>query len=289
MHIYLNGHIVKQEEAKISPFDHGYMYGLGLFETFRIYNGHPFLFDDHLERLKDGLEQLNIHWEMSRNKIISILDNLLEANHLSDAYVRMNISAGIGEVGLQTYDYIDPTMIVYMKPIKEAVMIEKEAVILQTARNTPEGHYRLKSHHYLNNIIGKRELGDDFTKEGIFLTKEKFLAEGIVSNLFWVKNDAVFTPSLETGILNGITREIIKELLSINKIKLNEGCYKVADLLTSNEVFVTNSIQEIVPINKIGDISFSGSQGSITMQLKQQYSQLTTSLWSRKELEERIV
>ncbi|WP_044895818.1 aminodeoxychorismate lyase [Bacillus alveayuensis] len=288
MYVYVNGSIVKKEEARISPFDHGFMYGIGLFETFRTYDGHPFLLDDHLERLNDSLQEINIKLQLNRAEIVEIIDQLLEANKLKDAYIRLNVSAGIGDLGLQTNEYEEPTIIVYMKPVPHAASDEKVCTILQTRRNSPEGEKRLKSHHYLNNIFGKREIGNNPNIEGIFLTEAGFIAEGIVSNIFWRKNNIVYTPSLETGILNGITRQFVLTLLSALGIKYEEGLYKLNELEQADEIFLTNSIQEIVPVRQLNDWLYPGVEGSLSKMLKHQYQRFTTSLWTRYELKERI-
>jgi 4-amino-4-deoxychorismate lyase len=285
MYIYVNGDIVKKEDAVISPFDHGYMYGLGLFETFRIYNGHPFLLDDHLERLNAGLRELLIDKQFTRPEVMAVLEQLLKVNKLTNAYVRWNVSAGIDELGLNTQTYENPTVICYMKPIEgAAATIEKEAVILNIRRNTPEGKYRLKSHHYLNCILGKREIGNDPRIEGIFLTKDDYVAEGIVSNIFWVKNETVYTPSLYTGILNGVTRQFVMTLAKKAGFEVVEGLFTKMDLLSSDEVFVTNSIQEIVPIRQIHDVRFPGKEGAISQIFMNKYAIYKNVLWSRNEL-----
>lgn len=143
---------------------------------------------------------------------------------------------------------------------------------------------RLKSHHYLNNVLAKREVGSDLNKEGIFLTQEGFLAEGIVSNLFFVKDDCVYTPSLETGILNGITRQFIFTLLQKKNIEVVEGLFTVEQLLEGDEAFVTNSIQEIVPLRSIKNKQFSVGDDALTAQLQKEYRSYTMSLMSRHEL-----
>ena len=194
MLIYVNGQYVKASEARISPYDHGYLYGLGVFETFRIYNGHPFLLDDHYDRLIDALDTLQIKWTMTKDEVLLILKNLLIKNKLENAYVRFNVSAGIDEIGLQTEMYEEPSVIVFIKPLAApGEVAEKEGVVLKQVRNTPEGAARLKSHHYLNNILGKREIGNVVNKEGIFLTETGYVAEGIVSNLFCERGYFIYT------------------------------------------------------------------------------------------------
>lgn len=283
MYIYLNGQIVSGEEAKISVFDHGFMYGLGLFETFRVYQGHPFLLDDHLQRLRTSLEELRINWAMTNDQVYEILNELLVKNNLQDAYIRLNVSAGNEGLGLMTEPYHQPTTIIYIKALPP-MDPEKKGVILQTIRNTPEGSERLKSHHYLNNILGKREIGRAVDREGIFLTKEGYIAEGVVSNIFWVKHGIVYTPSTQTGILNGITRKFILKLLKLNGIPYEEGFYNLEELLTSEEVFVTNSIQEIVSLTQVNDTMFPGKKGKIVNLLISDYNKWTRTLLSITEL-----
>lgn len=285
MYIYLNGEFIKAEEARISPFDHGFMYGLGVFETFRIYDGHPFLLDDHLERLSNGCKELNICWHKSKEEILNILYQLLERNGWRNAYIRLNIAAGIGEVGLQTEPYIQPTEIIFAKELPAvSSLVEKEGVILTTRRNSPETKNRLKSHHFLNNVLAKREVGVSLVKEGLFLTEDHFLAEGVVSNLFWVTSGILYTPSLDTGILNGITRQFIMALATKCDINVQDGKFGVEKLLKADEVFVTNSIQEIVPIHSISERSFPGKEGEITKMLIGLYQENRSLLWSYQQL-----
>lgn len=269
MYIYVNGDFVLQEEAKISPFDHGFLYGLGVFETFRIYGGHPFLLDDHFQRLEQSVEQLNIILNITKQQLKEILDELLTLNKLKDAYVRFNVSAGEAPVGLQTNAYTEPTIIIFMKPMNGPIVRTKKASVLTTRRNTPEGAERLKSHHYLNNIIGKREL-TSADHEGIFLTSDGYVAEGIVSNIFWVKDGQVYTPSVTTGILNGITRQFVIALLEKHKIPCHEDWYWVASLFEADEVFITNSIQEVVAISMINEHSYE-QENKVTTYLQTIY------------------
>ncbi|MDQ0200155.1 aminodeoxychorismate lyase [Neobacillus ginsengisoli] len=282
MYLYINGQIVNKDEARISPFDHGYLYGMGLFETFRVYKRHPFLLDDHLERLNAGLEVLNIKKQFHREKTNKVLQQLLEANKLTNAYIRFNVSAGIGEVGLQVAPYMEPNIVIFAKSLPATKeMTEKKAVILKLKRNTPEGLDRLKSHHYMNNMLAKREIGDATGLEGIFLTEEGFIAEGIVSNIFWKQGNTLYTPALSTGILNGITRQFIIQLAKRNRMRIVEGFYRYQDAASAEEMFVTNSIQEIVPISQFEDLQMPGKNGLFVQQLHTYYRESCELLWSR--------
>ncbi|WP_017729475.1 aminodeoxychorismate lyase [Halalkalibacterium ligniniphilum] len=283
MYLFVNGQVIKEEEAALSPFDHGYMYGVGLFETFRLYEGHPFLLDDHFRRLSKGLASLSIDWKMEKEQVLDALQALSDANGIKNAYVRWNVSAGIGPLGLYTDTYSKPTTIVYMKPIPEEMGTEKTGILLKLRRNSPEGVDRLKSHHYLNNLLAKREIGNDPTREGIFLSEKGYLAEGIVSNLFWIKGDTVYTPDTDTGILNGITRQFILALCKKNQIPFEIGCYSVEALLEADGAFLTNSIQEVVKLTEFDGQAFKKEQPFIEW-LQQQYKLFRHSLWSKSEL-----
>lgn len=286
MFVYSNGQLVSKDEITISPFDHGFLYGLGVFETFRIYNGHPFLLDDHMERLNASLRVLNIEAEFTPEESIKILEGLLAKNNLKDAYIRFNVSAGNGEIGLQTESYREPNVIVFAKPLPPAgEMSEKKAVLLDLRRNTPEGAERLKSHHYLNNVLAKREAGPAMDTEGIFLTEEGSLAEGIVSNVFWCRDGVLYTPAVETGILNGITRRFVIALARNAGIEVREGFYKKEEAEAADEMLLTNSIQEIVPVTDFSGKSFPGKSGEMVNRLFGQYAANRETLWSRNKLD----
>ena len=285
MYVFMNGKIVAKEDVRISAFDHGFLYGVGLFETFRVYDRHPFLLDDHLDRLNHGLGIVNIKWSYTKQEILEAIRMVLEANQLTNAYVRLNVSAGNGEIGLQTEPYLEPNVIIFAKPLPPAgKMTEKSAVLLNLQRNTPEGLERLKSHHYLNNILAKRELGSEASQEGVFLTKEGFIAEGIVSNIFWISDGQLYTPTVETGILNGITRQFILSLATSLGFKVNEGYYKLEKVAMAQEVFFTNSIQEIVPVFNFNGKGMPGKIGESVTVFHQKYREYSPNLWSRKDL-----
>jgi 4-amino-4-deoxychorismate lyase len=285
MLIYLNGQFISKEDARISPFDHGFLYGIGLFETFRVYDGHPFLLDDHLERLNHGLDELYIKHHFTRDEVNKILQELLEVNQLTNAYIRLNVSAGMGEVGLQVEPYLEPNLIIFPKPLPPpGELNEKKAVLLKVKRNSPEGQERLKSHHFLNNVLAKREIGNQPEVEGIFLNEQGFLAEGVVSNLFWIKGNVLYTPAVHTGILNGITRQFVIELARTANLCIEVGLYSIEQALEADELFVTNSIQEIVPITCFEGQHLPGKKGQWVQQLHKDYRHYSTSLWSKHSI-----
>lgn len=272
MYAFINGEIKRNNDVLISPFDHGFLYGVGVFETFRTYEGKVFLLEEHVNRLNAALRALNIDLHVTGREVENIVARLDEANGWANSYIRFNVSAGEGEIGLQTTPYKQPNVIVFQKPLQPAGKIsEKSGIWLETRRTRPEGAFRLKSHHYLNNIFGKREVGNDPLTEGLFLTEDGFVAEGVVSNLFWVKGKTVYTPSLDTGILNGVTRLFVIELARSAGFHVNEGLFTPAEAEAADEVFVTNSIQEIVPLSSLNEKPFPGQRGETVQLFFKQY------------------
>ncbi|WP_338753257.1 aminodeoxychorismate lyase [Bacillus sp. FJAT-52991] len=272
MYIFLNGQLIPKEEAKISPFDHGFLYGLGVFETIRTYERRPFLLEEHMARLQQGLREMQIDCPITMEDAFEMIASLCEKNHLPNSSVRLNISAGEGAMGPQIEPFCEPTVLAFQRPVfPSSEMKEKEAVLLNLRRNTPETEFRMKSHHYFNNIAAKREVGTDPAKEGLFLTKEGYVAEGVVSNIFWVKAGTLYTPALETGILNGITRLFLLKRAKELQIPVEEGFYSFAELMTADEIFFTNSVQEIAPVHLLEGKSFPGKVGQITKLLFEDY------------------
>lgn len=266
--------------------DHGLLYGMGVFETFRTYGGRPFLLERHLERLNQSCEQLGIARKAEPSMVSHWISVLMEANGLQDAYIRYTVTAGEGLLGLPTERYMNPTEILLAKElpsVSQAVYENGRPVrLLSLPRNTPESPVRMKSLHYMNNILAKRELDqypalEDGPAEGLMLTVEGNLAETIVSNIFFVRKGRLCTPDISTGILPGITRALILELAERLGIESEEGRYRWSDLLEADEVFTSGSVQEIVPITTlIGSNNLivrigQGKIGPLTHQLLNAY------------------
>ncbi|UZD74260.1 aminodeoxychorismate lyase [Bacillus siamensis] len=276
MIIYLNGQYIEEKEAALSPFDHGYLYGIGAFETFRLYNGRPFLPDAHVARLNRALRDLQIAYEVNKQELLDMLASLLLLNDIKDgsARVRLNVSAGVSDKGFTAQTYDKPTVLCFVSRLNpEALPLEKEGKLLSVRRNTPEGSFRLKSHHYLNNMYAKQEIGNDPNLEGIFLTREGDVAEGIVSNVFWRKGDKVFTPSLGTGILDGVTRQFVIDELKRQGTEVAEGRFRFQSMLEADEAWMTNSVLEIIPFSKIEEVPLPGVSGKTVQLLRKQYQQ----------------
>jgi len=284
MNVLFNGQSISRNEAVISPFDHGFLYGMGLFETFRTYGGRPWLLEEHAARLAKGCELLGIRYSPDAADMARKIAALLEANGLADGYVRWSVSAGEGEIGLPAEDYGRPNEIVYVKPLaadEPSTRPGKTLRLLRQRRSTPEGAFRLKSFHYMNNIVAKRELaanGAPAGAEGIFLDGNGFVAEGMVSNVFWAAQGKLYTPSAETGLLEGITRAYVLGMAEREGGEVRTGLFGWDELLKADEVFVTNSIQEIVPVTRLQDADGRETRpggrdaaGELTLRLMKRY------------------
>lgn len=275
MYIFLNQQLIHEKEAMISVFDHGFLYGLGFFETFRTYEGVPFLLEEHLERLQQATKRARIQWEPNVEGIKDQVSQLLEANHLKEGYFRFNVSAGAAPVGLPSSAYEQPTELLFCKALPSQAQ-QKRLVTVTVPRNTPEDEIRYKSHHYLNNILAKYETPEGY--EGIFLTAKGYVAEGVVSNLFFVKGGQLYTPSLSTGILAGITRSKVISLAEGLNIEVCEGEFTLQEGQTADEVFVTNSIQELVPVSTWDEAIFEENSNPVTRKLQQAYHAYVKSM-----------
>lgn len=272
MQCWLNGTYVTAEELRISPFDHGFLYGLGFFETLRTYNGKVLFWEAHMERLQAALTQFRIHMPYTQQDLLAVIEQLNLAAGGQDGYFRLNVSAGEHSIGLQPSEYTQPNVIVFRKELPDTPRgKEKTAQWLEVRRNTPEGTLRVKSHHYGNNVLGRFEMSSLAMQEGFFLTEEGYVAEGVTSNIFWVKDDILYTPSLEAGILPGITRAWILEQAQSVGMEIREGLFTKNDVEQGSECFITNSVQELVPICKLEDIQLLGNKGPIYLRLHEAF------------------
>ncbi|MFS0690813.1 aminodeoxychorismate lyase [Sporosarcina sp. 179-K 8C2 HS] len=271
---WMNGEFRQAEQLRISPFDHGFLYGAGFFETFRTYEGRVFLFKEHMERLRAALHEYRIAMPYSDGKIAEAIEELHVRSGGRDGYFRLNVSAGVHDIGLAPSEYETPNVILFRKDLAVAPRgTEKKAVWLETERNLPESRVRHKSHNFLNNVRGRLELPSLKELEGIFLTAFGHVAEGVTSNVFWVKDGALYTPSIETGILPGLTRAFILELGAKVGMDVHIGLYEKSDVEQADEVFVSNSIQEIVPLSSVGERPMPGASGVYYQKLHRLYVQ----------------
>lgn len=286
MKLWFNGMIIDESEAVIPLTDHGFLYGMGLFETFRTYGGQPFQLSRHVKRLRESCGELRIPYTPDASEIGEAVAALLAVNRMEDAYVRWSVSAGTGPLGLPAAaGYRQPNAVIMVKPLAQGKAEPKELHVLALPRSTPEGRFRMKSFHYMNNVLAKWELFERTAAanaEGLFTDDAGFLVEGIVSNLFWVRDGVLTTPALETGCLPGVTRDVVLELAGELDISWAEGRFLWEELLEAEEVFVTNSVQELTPAAGLFDREGTLRQewakrpGEVTRALQQAYTAMTT-------------
>lgn len=280
-----NGKIVPAEQVTVSVMDHGFLYGMTFFETMRTYNGTPFLLERHMERLQTACQSLGIRYTANIAHIQAHIQNMMAACQLQEAYLRYTISAGENGFGLPRHDYLAPQVFLFAKPLvtlSPTVYEQGKTVqLLRARRNEPETSIRFKAGQYMNNIIAQQELlakNNAATEvEGLMLTTAGYVAEGIVSNIFFVQAGRLYTPDIATGILPGITRQWVIELAQREDITVEVGMYTWEQLLQAEEIFLTSSIQELVPVTTLVNVDGqrfqigTGDIGCYTQKLLQQY------------------
>lgn len=269
---WMNGQFSEAEDLRISPFDHGFLYGIGFFETFRTYNGKIFLWQAHYKRLCEALAMYHVAMPYNADELAQIVAQLVQKNGGADGYFRLNVSAGVHDIGLKPQHYNEPTIIIFQKALQAAPRgTEKNAQWLQLARNTPENATRVKSHHYGNNVLARFEMPSLAATEGFFVTAEGYIAEGITSNIFWATAGKLYTPALQTGILAGTTRSWL-----LANADVEQGLFTQQALLQADECFITNAVQELVPIKQLGTKNFMGAQGNVYRKWHRAYVQAIT-------------
>ncbi|MEW6587467.1 MAG: aminotransferase class IV [Nitrospirota bacterium] len=258
MYVYLNGKILPAREAAVSVFDHGFLYGDGIYETLRVYDGVIFRMDEHIQRLYRSASLIGLTLPMDADRLKIALYETLIANKLRNAYVRLTVSRGPGSIGLDPDLCSEPTVVIIaqdMKPYPRAYYDQGiDLIIAATRRNLKEAiSPRIKSLNFLNNILAKIEAKKQDAYEAIMLNADGHLTEGTISNLFFCVDETICTPSLDCGILDGITRGIVIDLALREGIAVREGLFTKEDLYHAREVFITNTSMEVIPVSKIDD------------------------------------
>jgi branched-chain amino acid aminotransferase len=277
MLVYLNGHFVPKEEAAVSVFDHGFLYGDGIYETMRAYNGVPFLLVRHLERLTHSAKAISLALPMPLQGIEKALRETLRINNLTEAYVRLHISRGPGEIGLDPALCPEPTMVIMAKQFKdyptEHYRRGVSVAIVKTRRNHPLAlDPSIKGTNFLNNILAKIEAIRAGAYEGIMLNWEGFVAEGTICNIFMVKSGTLVTPALSIGILEGVTRGLVLDLAQQICTPVQEAAFRPQELIDADECFITNSTIEVMPVTIInGKPVGNGKPGPVTAALARAY------------------
>ncbi len=278
--IFLNGEIVPDTDANISSADRGFLYGDGIYETLRSYSGRPFKLTEHLNRMRHSAKQLRISFEYTNTDIGRWINELIEMNRSQDAYIRITLSRGAGGGRLQMDGNIEPTTLIQVKPFTsyDSKLYEEgmSLVVSGCRRSTSCPISSHKSTNLLQSILLKEEANKKAAHETIILNTDGYVTECVVSNIFMVCGGSVVTPSLDTNILPGITRSTVLDVCNTNNISASEESFKIDELVISDEVFITNSLMEIMPVSKIESSKIGKNiPGKITQLLMSAYKDLT--------------
>jgi len=279
--IYIDGKYYPKSQAKISVYDHGLLYGDGVFEGIRAYNGVVFKLKEHIDRLCRSARVIMLNIPLTKKELTNAVLETLRKNNLRDAYIRLVVTRGVGDLGLDPRKCPKPSVIIITDVIKLHSGEPKEkgirAMIVWVKRDPVDAtSHEVKSLNYLNSILGKIEANVAGFDEAICLDKNGHISEGVAENLFIVENGKIITPPTSTGALIGITRNVVMKLAEKLDYKAIERTITPTDLFTTDEAFFTGTAAEIIPIvevNKrmIGD----GKPGPVTRRLMQEFEKLT--------------
>ena len=282
--IYLNGRLVPRFEARLSPFDHGFLYGYGLFETMRAYSGRIFRLDAHLTRLRCSAESIGLTHSMlttdeGKQSLKAACMATLEANELKDARIRLTVSAGEGDMMPGPSTCSSPTILILagtLVPLPpERYETGFKAAISFLRRNSQSPLSRLKSTCYMESILARTTAKAAGYDEAIFLNEQGYLAEGSTTNVFLVSRGELITPCFESGVLPGITRDAVLEIARTAHIKATERWVQLNELVEAEEAFLTNSILELMPLVSVEGRSIgTGKPGNLTGDLLFAYRKL---------------
>jgi branched-chain amino acid aminotransferase len=281
MKIYIDGKFYDEKKAMVSVFDHGLLYGDGVFEGIRAYNGRVFKLIEHVERLFDSAQAILLEIPMSRKQMAQAVVETCRRNKVRDGYIRLVVTRGVGSLGLNPYLCKRPSVIIIAGKIQlypeELYKRGLNIITVATARNLHSAlNPAIKSLNYLNNILAKIEAINGGCEEAILLNAQGFVAECTGDNIFYIKNGHVFTPPLSSGALYGITRGVVMELAKQSGLAVSEPEVTRYDLFIADECFLTGTGAEIIAVVKIdGRTIGKGRPGPITNRLIKRYHELT--------------
>lgn len=271
--VWINGQVVPREEAVISVFDHGFLYGDSIYETVRTSGGRPFLLQRHLERLRASAAALHLGLNRTMDEDRQAVDQVLAAAANPESIMRIIVTRGEGDIGYGQALCPRPSTLIYVRPMSPLQDPETRpgvrVVILSVLRNDPRTvSPAIKSGNLLNNILGAHEAEDRGVEEGIMLNSAGQVAEGTMTNVFMVKDGVVRTPPLEDGILPGITRGFVLEIARESGLPVREESFLPADLLAADEAFLTGTTRAVQPILQVDAVPMGdGQRGPVTYRL----------------------
>ena len=281
--VYINGTLYDKDDAKISVYDHGLLYGDGVFEGIRSYGGKVFRLQEHLDRLWDSAKALWLEIPMSKRQMGRDIERMLQTNGIEDGYVRVLVTRGCGTLGLDPNRCSDPQVVIIADTIslypKELYEKGLEIITVSTVRNHPAAlSPRIKSLNYLNNILAKIEGLQAGCIEALMLNHKGEVAECTGDNIFLVRKGRILTPPNEAGILEGITRDAVMTLARDAGYDMRETPLTKHDVYIADECFLTGTAAEVVPVVKVDSRTIGdGTPGPVTGELMQRFHELTRS------------
>ncbi len=280
-YVYIDGNFVPRSKASISVFDHGFLYGDGVFEGIRAYNGYVFKLKEHIDRLYASARTIMLNIPMTKEELSRAVVETLKKNSLKDAYVRLIVTRGEGDLGLDPRKCKKPSVIIIAGSItllpKEVCERGIRTIISWVRRDPVDGtSHEVKSLNYLNSILAKLDANAYNADEAILLTPNGYVCEGTAENIFLVKNGEIFTPPTYTGALPGITRQVIMEIAEKNGLKTREKLITVHELFNADEIFFTGTGAEIIPVVEVnGRTIGDGKPGKITRLIREEFQKYT--------------
>ena len=275
--IWLNGRLVDEADAKVSVFDHGLLYGDGVFEGIRVYSRRVFELEAHLRRLYESAKAIRLEVPMQKTELTSAIERTVEANGIVDGYIRLVVTRGVGNLGLNPFTCKDSSLFIIADKIQlypeELYETGMKIISATTARNHPLTiPPQVKSLNYLNNILAKIEALDSNVPEAVMYNHEGYVAEATGDNVFIVRNGVICTPPVEAGALEGITRNLVIRLAKKEGLEVVEKNLTRCDLYICEEFFLTGTAAEVIGIVEIdGRVIGDGKPGPVTKLLREKF------------------
>jgi branched-chain amino acid aminotransferase len=276
--IYVDGAWLTKSEASVSVYDHGFLYGDGVFEGIRVYDGVIFRFKEHLDRLYSSAKSIRLEIPLTPEEMTKAVVDTLKRNDLNDAYIRVVVTRGVGDLGVDPRNCRKPSVIVitqYVDPTFGTVAKENgiTAIISSVRRDMVDATtHEIKSLNYLNSVLAKLEATDAGADEALMLDRSGFVSEATTTNLFIVKDGELFTPATSAGILPGVTRRRVIELARELEYKVHEKELTPYEVTSADEAFLTGTLAEIAPLVKVRGIEIGdGKPGQITKQIMEAF------------------
>ncbi|MQY61730.1 branched-chain-amino-acid transaminase [archaeon] len=280
--VYIDGKFYPKSEAKISVYDHGLLYGDGVFEGIRAYNGIVFKLKEHIDRLYKSAHPIFLKIPLTKAELTEAVLKTLKKNNLTNAYIRLVVTRGVGDLGLDPRKCPKATIIIITEPLLQLHSAEKvengiNTIITWVKRNPVDAAtHEMKSLNYLNSILGKIEANNVGADEAICLDKTGYVCEGVGENIFIVRDGKLYTPPISSGALDGITRALIIRLAKKLGIEVTERNITPNELFTADEVFFTGTAAEVAPIREVNKrVIGTGKPGPVTKRIMREFEKAT--------------